>query len=265
MDGLGEEMGKGCDRSSEQRKKQHWLGQRDDRSSDQVGQRRDEAHPTENPSDERCGHRACDERGDELAPEFSLPPSQPIREMSSPRDSGGDESTHSKHAELITDIQCGTRLVQRCERANRPRCPGRCRSLPNSRGHRRAEHRARSQRRRGCSDDSDIDGRSDESAVQRNPTRHPRDLKEQFYRRGDHSDVESGYREHVNQAGRGVAIPHFGGDLPLVSNEERPRERGIVAEGGVDRTTRSCSDPRQNVRGSLLPSAVSGWTVRWRG
>jgi len=38
----------------------------------------------------------------------------------------------------------------------------------------------------------------------------------------------------VNHAGGGVAIAHLGGDLPLVSNEERSRKGGVIAEGGVD-------------------------------
>ena len=42
----------------------------------------------------------------------------------------------------------------------------------------------------------------------------------------------------------GVAISHLGGDLPLVSDEERSCQRGVIAEGGVDRTTGPCSDPR---------------------
>jgi hypothetical protein len=55
----------------------------------------------------------------------------------------------------------------------------------------------------------------------------------------------------VNQSGRGVSISHFGRDLVLVRDEERPRQRGVIPERAVDRACSARSDPRQYV-GRLL-------------
>jgi hypothetical protein len=55
----------------------------------------------------------------------------------------------------------------------------------------------------------------------------------------------------VNQSGRGVSIAHFGRDLMLVRDEERPRQWSVIPERAVYRACSARSDPRQYV-GRLL-------------
>jgi len=49
----------------------------------------------------------------------------------------------------------------------------------------------------------------------------------------------------VNESSRGVAIPHLGWDLALVSDEKRAGQRSIVPERAVYRTGGTRPDTRQ--------------------
>jgi len=49
----------------------------------------------------------------------------------------------------------------------------------------------------------------------------------------------------VNESSRGVAIPHLGWDLALVSDEKRAGQRSIVAKRAVYRTGGARPDTRQ--------------------
>jgi len=48
--------------------------------------------------------------------------------------------------------------------------------------------------------------------------------------------MKSGDGQHVDEARRGVAIAHLGGNLPLVGNEERSGQRRVLTKDLVDRT-----------------------------
>jgi hypothetical protein len=55
-------------------------------------------------------------------------------------------------------------------------------------------------------------------------------------------DVQSGNRQHVNHSGTRILVPHIGGNLMLISDEQSLRHRCITAKQIVyrARSARSC-------------------------
>jgi hypothetical protein len=56
----------------------------------------------------------------------------------------------------------------------------------------------------------------------------------------------------MNQSGAGVSISHLGRDLMLISYEERARQRGVLAEGPIDRTGSARTHAGQHVGRRLV-------------
>jgi hypothetical protein len=89
-------------------------------------------------------------------------------------------------------------------------------------------------------------------------------LKQKLYGRRYYGDVQSRDREHVNEAGAGVPIPHLGRDLPLIRDEERARQRRIDPEGLVDRSSGPRPNSRQQGRRSSHTTYAYRRPRRWR-
>jgi hypothetical protein len=68
----------------------------------------------------------------------------------------------------------------------------------------------------------------------------------------------------VDETGGGVPIPHLGGNLSLIRNEECPRQRGVISESVVDRSRSPRSDARQEAARGRVTGATTSLVLGWR-
>jgi hypothetical protein len=68
----------------------------------------------------------------------------------------------------------------------------------------------------------------------------------------------------VDETGGGVPIPHLGGNLSLIRNEECPRQRGVIPESVVDRSRSPRSDARQEAARGRVTGATTSLVLGWR-
>jgi hypothetical protein len=182
--------------------------------------------------------------------------------MPAPQRSRGNERAHSEDAQLVSDIDYSARCEKGYEPPDRPRRPRGRRTLGETAEHGDAEHGGRPERGRRRTNHGYVDTGGHERTKKSSTTGHASHLEQKLHCSRDDRHVKSRYRQHVDETRRGVPIAHLGGDLPLVCDEERAGQRGILSERFVDRPSSTRSNARQEI--SMRRELRVGERPLWR-